>query len=123
MLSDLKVLPKCFLAGFRQHATILRRARAPSGCSRDGACGRFAVLGNHDYVYDADEVAQSFRESGIIVLSDERTEVMFEDHSIDLVGIADNERTEGLLSHLSPQRPTIVLTHDSMWFASVPVTP
>jgi uncharacterized protein len=93
----------------------------------NGPCGRFAVLGNHDYVYDAVEVAARLRESGIVILSDERKEVIFEDHSIDIVGIPDDDlwraRTEQLVASLSPERPTIVLTHDPIWFAHVPVGP
>jgi uncharacterized protein len=53
--------------------------------------------------------------------------VIFEDRSIDIVGIPDDDlwraRTEQLVASLSPERPTIVLTHDPIWFAKVPVGP
>ena len=38
----------------------------------DAPLGRFAVLGNHDYTYGADEVADALQASGIAVLNDER---------------------------------------------------
>ncbi len=44
-------------------AAILARLDAP--------LGRFAVLGNHDYLYGADEITQELRDRGITVLSDD----------------------------------------------------
>src|SRR5215813_14056025 len=47
------------------------RAVAAILAGLDGTHGRFAVLGNHDYVYGAEEVAAALREHGITVLDDE----------------------------------------------------
>src|SRR5262249_55084277 len=52
----------------------------------DGSCGRFAVLGNHDYIYGAEEVADALRQHGITVLDDEHRGVNFEGYSVDVVG-------------------------------------
>jgi predicted MPP superfamily phosphohydrolase len=51
--------------------------------------GRFAVLGNHDYIYGAQEIAAALRKHAIIVLDNKSRTVSFENHSIDLVGIPD----------------------------------
>src|SRR5215467_8286806 len=48
-------------------------------------------------------------------------------YSIDLVGIpnarVESARSKQLLAGLVPERPSIVLTHDPMWFANVPRGP
>jgi uncharacterized protein len=89
----------------------------------DGSCGRFAVLGNHDYIYGAGEIADALREQGITVLDDECRGVNFEGHSVDVVGVPDaygpRARSKQLLAGLLPEQPTIVLAHDPTWFADV----
>src|SRR5262252_8811562 len=63
----------------------------------------------------------------ITVLDDESRSVKVKNHSIDLVGIpnarAESARSKQLLAGLVPERPSIVLTHDPMWFANVPRGP
>ena len=92
-----------------------------------GRHGQFAVLGNHDYLYGAEEIADALRGHAITVLDNESRTVNFENHSIDLVGIPDarveRPQSKQLLARLAPERPTIVLTHDPVWFASVPAGP
>ena len=99
------------------------RAVAAILATLDGTYGRFAVLGNHDYVYGAEEVASALREHGITVLDDEYRDINFEGRSIDIVGIPDvhmrRARPKQLLATLLPEQPTIVLTHDPAWFATV----
>ena len=103
----------------RTIASILARLDAP--------LGRFAVLGNHDYVYGAPEVADALEFHGITVLSDQRVTLRHDGHAVDLIGLheARELRPAGLalLNALSPQRPTIVLAHDPFWFAHVPAGP
>jgi predicted MPP superfamily phosphohydrolase len=93
----------------------------------DAPLGRFAVLGNHDYTYGADEVAAALEAQGITVLNDERRVLRHEGHDIDLLGIPDARemRVEGkaLLRELLGGRPTIVLAHDPDWFRHVPSGP
>lgn len=92
-----------------------------------GSRGQFAVLGNHDYIYGAEEIAEALRKHAITVLDNDRRTVSFENHSIDLVGIPDarleSECSKQVLAGLAPERPTIVLTHDPVWFAHVPAGP
>jgi predicted MPP superfamily phosphohydrolase len=103
----------------RAVAAILARLDAP--------LGRFAVLGNHDYVHGADEVRDAIETAGIAVLDDERRTLRHDGHAIDLIGLPDARklRPDGLalLAGLSPERPTIVLAHDPFWFAHVPAGP
>ena len=93
----------------------------------DAPLGRFAVLGNHDYTYDADDVTQALEDSGITVLSDARRTLRFEGHGIGLIGLPDARELRGegraLLAALSAERPAIVLAHDPFWFAHVPPGP
>jgi uncharacterized protein len=63
----------------------------------DARYGQFAVLGNHDYLYGAQEVADTLRAHAITVLDDESWSVKVKNHSIDLVGIP-NARVESARS-------------------------
>jgi uncharacterized protein len=103
----------------RTIAAVLSRIKAP--------LGRFAILGNHDYVYGERAVADALRDSGIAVLDHDRCAVRFQERSIQLAGVPDAHiaRTEAysLLDALSPDRPTIVLAHDPVWFAHLPAGP
>lgn len=90
----------------------------------EGRHGRFAVLGNHDVYYGADEVSEAFRGHGIAVLDDAAESVRFEDSSITILGLPDGghiDRPEPpiLLAGLPPQEPVIILAHDPVWFAHV----
>lgn len=103
----------------RTTAAALSRLQAP--------LGRFAILGNHDYVYGEHAVADAFEQHGIPVLDHARRSMRFQDHAIDLVGVPDAHVTRAeayaLLAGLSAQRPTIVLAHDPVWFAHLPAGP
>jgi uncharacterized protein len=58
----------------RTIAAILSRLEAP--------LGRFAILGNHDYIYGERAVAAAFERNGIPVMQ-------FQNHPIDVVGVPD----------------------------------
>ena len=92
-----------------------------------GRHGRFAILGNHDYNYGEQEVAAALRAHGITVLDHERGTFTFGKHAIDVVGVPDahvvRPQARALLASLAPDRPTIVLTHDPVWFKDVPAGP
>ena len=100
-------------------AAILSRLEAP--------LGRFAILGNHDYVYGARAVTDELERQNIVVLNNSRLTIQFENRFIDIVGVPDAhvERAEShaLLTGLAPDRPTIVLAHDPVWFGCVPAGP
>src|SRR5262249_27460200 len=103
----------------RTIAAILSRLEAP--------LGRFAILGNHDYIYGERAVAAAFERNGIPVLDHARRSMQFQNHPIDVVGVPDARvtRTEAyaLLAGLSAERPTVVLAHDPVWFAHLPTGP
>lgn len=100
-------------------AAILARLDAP--------LGRFAVLGNHDYTYGAEEVAAALEAEGIVVLNDELRTIRHDGHEIDLVGLPDARELRpagrALLAAMTPARPAIVLAHDPFWFTLVPAGP
>ena len=81
-----------------------------------GRADRFAILGNHDYMYGEQEVAAALRAHGIAVLDHERGTFTFGSHTIDVVGVPDahivRPRAKALLAGLTGERPTIVLAHD-----------
>jgi uncharacterized protein len=89
----------------------------------EGQAGRFAVLGNHDMYYGADEVSEAFRAQGIAVLDDAVESFCFEGSSVTVLGLPDGnvERHEPpiLLAGLPLREPAIVLAHDPAWFAHV----
>jgi predicted MPP superfamily phosphohydrolase len=92
-----------------------------------GSHGRFAIMGNHDYVYGLEDVTQAFREQGIAVLEHERDSFTYERHNIDVVGVPDahvvRQKARELVASLPPDRPAIVLAHDPAWFADLPEGP
>jgi len=92
-----------------------------------GRQGRFAILGNHDFVYGEREVTAALQARGITVLDHERRTFSFGRHDIDIVGVPDahmvRPQAQALLAGLSPERPAIVLTHDPVWFKDVPAGP
>lgn len=87
--------------------------------------GRVGVIGNHDRNYDPVEVTDALKANGITMLYDERTTVTHEGHAITIAGIPDarieREAPRALLRGLT--QPSIVLTHDPVWFADVPAGP
>lgn len=95
-------------------AAILAGLQAPAGS--------FAVLGNHDIKYGADDVADALRAAGIVVLNDEMANVFHDGAGIALVGIPDGEvkrpEAASMLDAL-PSVPMIVLAHDPVWFAKL----
>jgi predicted MPP superfamily phosphohydrolase len=92
-----------------------------------GTCGRFAILGNHDYVYGEHQVAAALRDQGIKILDHERATVTFDGHVVEILGLPDAHcawpQGRTLLGGLSPDRPAIILTHDPAWFSEVPAGP
>jgi predicted MPP superfamily phosphohydrolase len=103
----------------RTIATLLAGVEAPYG--------RFAVLGNHDYTYGAQDVIDALTANRIAVLSDETLTLIHDGMGIDIVGLPDAKRLrpEGLaqLAQLSRRRRAIVLAHDPFWFAHLPAGP
>jgi predicted MPP superfamily phosphohydrolase len=91
-----------------------------------GPAGQFAILGNHDVYYRAQEVADALGHYGIAVLDDEASSFVHEGSTVAIVGIPDAHVTRSepraLLDAL-PHAPTIVLAHDPVWFAHMPAGP
>jgi hypothetical protein len=103
------------------------RAVAAVLAQLDAPLGRFAVLGNHDYTYGADEIVTALEAHGTAVLTDECRTLRRDGYEIDLIGIPDardlRARGRALLAQLNAQRPSIVLAHDPHWFTYVPAGP
>jgi predicted MPP superfamily phosphohydrolase len=103
----------------RSIATVLSRLT--------GRCGRFAVLGNHDYIYGRLEVDRALRAAGIVVIEHGQQAFTYEQHRIDVVGVPDAhvqwQAAKGFLAELPRDKPAIILTHDPARFAEVPDGP
>ena len=54
-----------------------------------GRAGRFAILGNHDYMYGKLAVTTALRNAGIVVLDHGQQAFTYENHSIDVIGVPD----------------------------------
>jgi predicted MPP superfamily phosphohydrolase len=93
----------------------------------DTPLGQFAVLGNHDYEYGASAVANALERQKINVLSDSRVTVQFQNKLVDIVGVPNariiRSEARAVLAGIEPNTPTIVLSHDPVWFAEVPPGP
>jgi predicted MPP superfamily phosphohydrolase len=98
-------------------ARALGRLQAP--------LGRFGVIGNHDRSYGPDEVTQALRDTDVTMLYDATAEITHEGQAITIVGVpdarVDRPAPRELLGGLNG--PSIVLTHDPVWFHDVPAGP
>jgi len=91
----------------------------------DALLGRFAVLGNHDYTYGANDVAAALETQGIRVLDDARVTLRHEGLEFDLIGLPDARelRPAGRALLAALDRSTLALAHDPFWFAHLPAGP
>ncbi len=109
------------------HGRVPPRVIAGALSRITGRCGRFAILGNHDYMYGKLDVTRALRDTGIVVLDHGQQSFTYEKHSIDVAGVPDAHvqwlEAKGFLPGLPRDRPTIVLTHDPARFAEVPDGP
>jgi len=99
---------------------IIKGLQAPVAC----------VLGNHDYWSGGEEVAQTLRGAGAIVLRNANTVVQVKHQRLQLVGLddaytghADRDRA---LKGMRHDLPTLGLSHiaeeaDALWAAGVPL--
>lgn len=92
--ADLIILTGDFVYGSAEYG---------SACARELAClrasfGVYAVLGNHDAWTDADEVAGSLKEVGLVVLRNERQALTMAGTRLWLLGIEDTGYTGGFFS-------------------------
>lgn len=97
-------------------ARILRKLQAPLGV--------FAVLGNHDYWYDAPRVRAAFESRGIRVLEDECLHIEDGGFEFWLVGIGDlweaRPNVGSVLDGLPEGAAAIALTHNPDLFPEIP---
>lgn len=86
---------------------MLRELNAPDGVA--------AVLGNHDYYFDADAVSRWLQAWGIRVLRNERIELEREQARLALLGVEDAREGRADVARaaagLSPDVPRILLSH------------
>ena len=100
----------------RKIASVLGGLQSPGGV--------YAVLGNHDYWWDAEAVAQSLRHAGISVLEDEAVHIQKEGFDFWLAGISDwweGEHDVGrALARVPAGDVIIAFTHNPDIFPEIP---
>jgi predicted MPP superfamily phosphohydrolase len=86
--------------------------------------GTYAVLGNHDWWYDANRVAQALQDEGIELLEDRNKVIEAGDCRFTLVGISDywegDHDVDAALDGIDARLPTIVFTHNPDIFPMIP---
>ncbi|HEY2961618.1 MAG TPA: metallophosphoesterase [Pyrinomonadaceae bacterium] len=97
-------------------APILKNFRAPLGV--------YAVLGNHDWWYNAQKVRSALEANGIRVLENEFTRIDSRGGPFFLVGLADlwegEQRIQETIASIPPGAPVIALTHNPDIFPQLP---
>jgi predicted MPP superfamily phosphohydrolase len=97
-------------------APILKNLRAPLGV--------YAVLGNHDWWYNAPKVRAALEANGIRVLDNEFTEIDSRGGPFFLVGLADlwqgQQRIQETIAKIPEGAPIIALTHNPDIFPRLP---
>ena len=86
--------------------------------------GIYAVLGNHDWWYDANRVAQALQDEGIELLEDRNAVVEAGNCRFALAGVSDfwegDHDVAAALSGIDPQLTTVVFTHNPDVFPQIP---
>jgi uncharacterized protein len=97
-------------------ATALERLRAPLGV--------VAVLGNHDWSNDGEQVAAALRAVGARVLENEALELVARGGPLWILGVADLRKRhpdlDAAMRAVPEDSPLLVLTHDPDVFPEVP---
>lgn len=122
---DLILIAGDFIAGGRGtnirmepgvFAPILKNLHAPLGV--------YAVLGNHDWWYNALRVRAALEANGIRFLENDYTEIHARDSSFFLVGLADlwqgQQRIQETIAKIPAGPPVIALTHNPDIFPQLP---
>ena len=97
-------------------ARVLKQLHAPLGV--------FAVLGNHDWWFDADRVRKALEAVDIPVLEDQSRKLEFEAGHFWLVGVSDYwegpHDLKKALAEVKDTAPVILFTHNPDLFPEVP---
>ncbi|MEM7226276.1 MAG: metallophosphoesterase [Pseudomonadota bacterium] len=88
------------------------------------AQGTYAVLGNHDWWHDGDQVRAALESAGIVVLDDQAVRLALPDGPIWIAGIADdmtqNPNPRRVIRPIPKDEPVIAIAHDPAVFPDVP---
>lgn len=86
--------------------------------------GVYAVLGNHDWLYDGDRITNALRVAGIQILENDVAHVEREGQAFWLVGLADlwtrPQNISGTLQKVTDSQPIIAFTHNPDIFPQTP---
>ncbi len=83
-------------------------------------CGKFAILGNHDYLESIDTISELLRKSGFELLINEKKMIKKENDELYLAGLDDYLRGEAdiekTLNGIPLDRFTLLLAHEPDYF-------
>lgn len=122
---DLIVLTGDFLITRIRSGTFIPPSRiAPLLGELKAPLGVWAVLGNHDWWYDAKETLTALEANRIRTLEDHATRLSFRNHAFWLAGISDAWEGQyditGSLSEVTDSAPVIAMTHNPEIFPDMP---
>jgi predicted MPP superfamily phosphohydrolase len=121
---DLVVILGDFMSSVRGGKTIEPEAIAENLKNLRARHGVFAVLGNHDWWYDAPRVKLALEAVGIRVLEDDVTRIERDGQAIWLAGLKDawtnQTDIDGTLRKVTDDNPIVALTHNPDLFVRIP---
>ncbi len=86
--------------------------------------GVFAILGNHDWWYDGNDVHNQLNKANIRVLEDELIKLHFNGQAFYLVGLSDlwtrHPQPIALLAKITDKEPILLLSHNPDIFPLIP---
>lgn len=122
---DLVLLPGDFVI----HGVMGGNFEAPEGVAKllgniNAAIGIYAVLGNHDWWFDAKRVQAALEAANIPVLEDRSVEIVYGECAFSLVGVSDfwegQHDVKKAVSSVPENGASLLFTHNPDVFPEVP---
>ncbi len=119
---DIVFLGGDFVKGHRKSSSLPPEQIADELGNIRSKYGVFAVLGNHDWWYNGEEVEAALRNNGISVLNNKNIQINTPDFNFFVAGIDDYTTGKSNLSEAlkDVKQPLILLSHNPDIFPSVP---
>lgn len=124
---DLILLPGDFvIRGVLGGSFVAPEDFAPVLSKLDAPMGLYAVLGNHDWWFDANRVKDALSTNGIRLLEDRSALLTNHSCQLNLVGISDymegSHDVKSALANIEPGDPVLAFTHNPDIFPELPAS-
>lgn len=119
---DIVLLGGDFVKGHQKKSSLSPELIADELGNIRSKYGVFAVLGNHDWWYDGNEVARALARNGIEVLSNQNVFINSPDKKFYIAGVDDftTGKSDLATALKNTAQPLILLSHNPDIFPSVP---